>query len=359
MTTSSSSRCACHSHCIFSHASVTRLTSRTPYFLCFIYSKGRFPFSLHYVAKPVHLVNSISHSQNIATMADFSSSSSPYESEVDQILAEAMDHCVLEQISAINCSSFSHSLLPSHLETRFQKLKTFPPSSSSKLQLAPKTDGDDKVENLKLPSGQSKVSNFEGNSDVGEGKMGKSPNGQLKFPNFEGGSGGRKGKMGNSKGGYVSSPSDSSSGYMDSPNLKSGKHDVKGKMGNSKPKSLSFCSDSEEETAAKSGGGCLCFSPKRVSNKKKKGGSGGGDELGFGWGKDEELLSDLRSFSSKEQKRRMKEAMREEEKINKEAEKIVKWAKQVSARMDFDISDDGEDDIVDDHSGHRRHSGRR
>uniref|UniRef100_A0A3Q7IA21 Uncharacterized protein n=2 Tax=Solanum subgen. Lycopersicon TaxID=49274 RepID=A0A3Q7IA21_SOLLC len=58
------------------------------------------------------------------------------------------------------------------------------------------------------------------------------------------------------------------------------------------------------------------------------------------WGKDDELLSDLSIFSSKNQEKLMKKAMVEQEKINREAEKIVKWAKQASARMDVSSIED-------------------
>ncbi|GFZ15547.1 hypothetical protein Acr_24g0017370 [Actinidia rufa] len=71
-------------------------------------------------------------------MADFSflSDSSDHESAVEELLSQAMDHSVLEQVAAINCSAFTFdSVLPTHLETRFHKLKSFPatnpkPSSS-------------------------------------------------------------------------------------------------------------------------------------------------------------------------------------------------------------------------------------
>lgn len=53
----------------------------------------------------------------------------PYDSDsaVEQILCEAMDLHVLEQISSINLSGVSSdALLPTDLETRFRKLKSFP-----------------------------------------------------------------------------------------------------------------------------------------------------------------------------------------------------------------------------------------
>ena len=46
---------------------------------------------------------------------------------IQDILSQAMDHSVLGQVAAINCSAFdSDSVLPTHLETRFHKLKSFP-----------------------------------------------------------------------------------------------------------------------------------------------------------------------------------------------------------------------------------------
>lgn len=52
------------------------------------------------------------------------------------------------------------------------------------------------------------------------------------------------------------------------------------------------------------------------------------------WGKNDEILSDTSTFSVKEQERRLKKALEEEERASKEAERIVKWVKQESARID-------------------------
>nr|XP_016501274.1 PREDICTED: uncharacterized protein LOC107819655 [Nicotiana tabacum] len=65
-------------------------------------------------------------------MADFSflSDNSDNEKAVDELLSQEMDQSVLEQVVAINCSGFTDSLLPTQLETRFRKLKSFPITSS-------------------------------------------------------------------------------------------------------------------------------------------------------------------------------------------------------------------------------------
>lgn len=46
-----------------------------------------------------------------------------------------------------------------------------------------------------------------------------------------------------------------------------------------------------------------------------------------------EILSGVGSESMKESRRKLKNAWREHEKASREAEKMVKWVKQVSARI--------------------------
>ncbi|XVF52191.1 hypothetical protein PTKIN_Ptkin04bG0244900 [Pterospermum kingtungense] len=61
-------------------------------------------------------------------MADFSFLSDTDESAVEEVISQAQDLCVLEQLSAINCSAFTHSdsVLPSDLDSRFRRLKSLP-----------------------------------------------------------------------------------------------------------------------------------------------------------------------------------------------------------------------------------------
>ena len=49
----------------------------------------------------------------------------------------------------------------------------------------------------------------------------------------------------------------------------------------------------------------------------------------------DEFLSDLATFSVKEQQKMINKAIKEQDKVCREAEKIVNWAKQGSARMIF------------------------
>jgi nucleoid DNA-binding protein len=46
------------------------------------------------------------------------------------------------------------------------------------------------------------------------------------------------------------------------------------------------------------------------------------------------LLSDMTTFSVKQQERRLKKALEEEKKVSIEAERIVQWVKQESSRID-------------------------
>jgi hypothetical protein len=59
-------------------------------------------------------------------MADFWYLSDTNKSAVEELISQAQDLCVLEQVSAINCSSFTDSsVLPANLHSSFHKLKSF------------------------------------------------------------------------------------------------------------------------------------------------------------------------------------------------------------------------------------------
>ncbi|THG16687.1 hypothetical protein TEA_011403 [Camellia sinensis var. sinensis] len=243
-------------------------------------------------------------------MADFSElSDSSDESAVEELLSQAMDHSVLEQIAAINCSGFtSDSVLPSHLETRFRRLN-FP------------------LLNLSIPNS---IAQLKANPSYTHCLM------KTQMSNKQG----LKPKLSSGSGSSVSKSSNSSAGNG---NFSTLKESPDGKIG-SKPKSRSgsflFPSDSPiffDSPSPPKKTGCFWCSPKRVSRKNSK-------EIGVDvdWGRNSEgFLSDLNIFSAKEQQKILKKAMKEEEKINREAEKIVKWAKQGSARMNIsDIEDE-------------------
>ncbi|XP_015083082.1 uncharacterized protein LOC107026578 [Solanum pennellii] len=248
-------------------------------------------------------------------MADFSFlSDSDNEKAVEELLSQAMDQSVLEQVAAINCSGFTDSVLPTQLETRFRKLKSLPaaPATSKPSAVArnsrsfgssefPKTkkidDENEKIEGSPVEEKGSKVKL----EDEFVEKQRKSTS--IENDVFSKITNGKRGKRSSSPG-PISSPSDSTKD----------------------------CSSPPVKT------GCFWCSPKKGFSKKGKENKGVSMELK--WGKDDELLSDLSIFSSKNQEKLMKKAMVEQEKINREAEKIVKWAKQASARMDVSSIED-------------------
>ncbi|KAK2996276.1 hypothetical protein RJ639_025236 [Escallonia herrerae] len=268
-------------------------------------------------------------------MGDFTLlSDSDDDRAVEELLAQAKDHSVLEQVAAINFSGCtSDSALPTHLETRFRKLKSFPsaeptqksshssrfPSSKS---FKPQLNGESKDSAGSKPEPESDAifgtSVFPTSTENPVRKMGLKP------------------EIGS---GFCSSPSKLSDSSTDDAIFKPSKRNPDGKTGSkSKSRSDPFRSRSDSSSRSSDSGspprksGCLFCSPKRVSRKKSK--DRRVDRIGFDWRKDDGFLSDLGTFSTKEQEKMLKKAMIEEEKISCEAEKIVKWARQESMRID-------------------------
>lgn len=265
-------------------------------------------------------------------MEDFFSDTD--ESAVDELIAQAEDLVALDHLSSLNLSSH----LPSHLESRFQNLKSFPPrfpiSSPSRLI-------DQKAEEREGFSSKLELGKEDGKREVGLG-----PKSELE-------------KMGKHKGrGGGSSSSNSSGSFTEDtifmpqkanpvsengdPRVKSKRGALPGRSGRSgfnRGLGLGLGSDSSSSPPRK--GGCFWCSPKKKSHRKNKDLDSELD-MGMGRGNHEELLSDLGSFSMKERRRVLKEAIKEQERLSKEAEKIVMFAKQAAARMQVygDNSDD-------------------
>lgn len=287
-------------------------------------------------------------------MADFSflSSDSDTEKAVDEILSKAMDQSILEQVSAINCSRFSDSSLPIHLETRFQKLKSFPISTASSL----KPNKSSSVHDHPASSSVFKNSKNEENSVEGKGSMGNSNSGfcsiplkSLSFSNkdeifrdSEKNPDRKKGLKAKSESEFLSSASNSFDFSAENEFLSSSKKIPPGKdrKGLKSPSgSASFRSDSSPETLSPpQRSGCFWCSPKKTPRKKNK--EYMVSDFDLDWGKNDEVLSDLNTFSGKYQQKLLKKAMKEEEKLSREAEKIVKWAKHASARMEVSSIED-------------------
>ncbi|XP_016441800.1 uncharacterized protein LOC107767343 [Nicotiana tabacum] len=286
-------------------------------------------------------------------MADFSflSDDSDNEKAVNELLSQAMDQSVLEQVAAINCSGFNDSLLPTQLETRFRKLKSLPTTSSKPYTLTkssrsfcssefPKTkksyddDDNEKIEGTPVQEKGSEV-------NLGHGFVQENVKNDVytKTPVEE------KGFEVNLEHEFVKKQtkskvhSNKDDAFTKSADGKKGKksESLSGSMSSDSWEFSKDCLSPPMKT------GCFWCSPmKKGSNKKGK------ENRGMKWGKnddDDEFLSDLSAFSLKNQEKLMKKAMMEQEKINREAEKIVKWAKQASARLDISsIEDELSDD---------------
>ncbi|OIW10736.1 hypothetical protein TanjilG_27682 [Lupinus angustifolius] len=95
----------------------------------------------------------------------------------------------------------------------------------------------------------------------------------------------------------------------------------------------------EEENQAGSAC-CFCFSIKKsVVTRNGKSSVVLSAENHVEWGKNDEILSDMSTFSAKEQEKRLKKALEEEKRASIEAERVVQWVKQESARIDTSTID--------------------
>ncbi|CAI9094264.1 OLC1v1029970C1 [Oldenlandia corymbosa var. corymbosa] len=287
-------------------------------------------------------------------------SDSDEDKAVNELLSQAMDQCVLEQVVAINCSGFNDSGLPSHLETRFQKLKSLPSSGNPKPKPPVRSQSQsassssefkrsiedksipnsqfclpkDAAENgLPLDSKKNSVVDEEGSKGVSKSGVDGS-----KDPKLE------KCLKGNPLESRFSGEEEPSSDSFDFLGEKDDifssfstkkVQDGKKRRGFKSPSDSSAFpsenSSSESLSPPPRRSGCLWCSPKRSPRRKNDG-----------------ILSDLngsRSFR-KAQEKLLKMAAKEEEKISREAEKIVKWAKQASSRM-MEVSGIEEDGLSD------------
>ncbi|QCD90930.1 hypothetical protein DEO72_LG4g1891 [Vigna unguiculata] len=219
------------------------------------------------------------------------------ESAIEEIISQAQDACVLDQLSAINCAGITNSVLPSHLETRFRNLKSFPPT---KARTFPTPTSRNEPSFNFSSSKQNPDSGYTSSHDK-KGVEEKAKDESVSSPPFT-----------------PSSSEESSMSSIFKPAQKNG----------SKQHSPLRSSGSPSPSPPRRRG-CLWCSPKKKEQKKK------GKE---NWG--DEILSSLGSFSMKEQQKILKKAMKEEEKVSREAEKIVQWAKQASSRMKASDIDD-------------------
>lgn len=263
-------------------------------------------------------------------MADFGYLSDTDDSAVEELISQTKDLSVLEQVSAINCSGFTDSVLPSELEQRLRKLKSFPSTSGK-----PKFSAEEPLQRSK-----SELNNSRGECEQDQSrdvKVGLEKKSVLD---------------------YDSSPLNSldfsteNEVFSESKQNPYGKTELKEKskrgfvpVHDSAPFSSKSFSSPLSSTNSSRGSpspprksGCFWCSPKKIVKPTSK-------EDRSVISKNDELLSDLGIFSLKEQKKILKKAMKEQEKVSREAERIVDWAKQVSMRMS--AHDDIEDELSD------------
>ncbi|KAJ3690889.1 hypothetical protein LUZ61_020053 [Rhynchospora tenuis] len=267
------------------------------------------------------------------------------KSAVDAIIAEAMDACALDQIAKLNTAhlSSSDSSLPSDLESRFRKLKSFPTRSATaaaspavtatrslnfgkenNAPLAPApsvpivgsgfTGGDGETESTSpvVTCGE-KTKRVETQSEVKVGSGVQSGDGvEFKKPSL----------------------ADSGFGSGFSPSKR------RGPQPDPSPLDRLGC--------------CFFLSPKKATSttKSKQKDGNGGSVYGMDLGAVElDELSNNKTFLAdiKEQQKKLKKAMKEQEKVSREAAKLVRYARHASARMrantDELFSDDDEDEL--------------
>ncbi|XVE57240.1 hypothetical protein DITRI_Ditri04bG0075600 [Diplodiscus trichospermus] len=216
-------------------------------------------------------------------MEDFGFLSDADESAVDEVISQAQDLCVLEQLSAINCSAFTHSVLPSDLDSRFRRLKSFPVPVNQKTNQIPDKDY---ISYYKPSDSPHRTDPFTPK---------RSP----------------------------SSPVSTSDSFPQNSLFSPSKTQIR-----STSNSRSFASPLPLDSSPPKKAGCFWCSPKRLSKKQKK----ENRVLDPAFDSDE-FLSDLATFPVKRQQKMLNKAIKEQDKVCQEAEKIVNWAKQASARM--------------------------
>ncbi|KAG7593573.1 hypothetical protein ISN45_Aa01g023660 [Arabidopsis thaliana x Arabidopsis arenosa] len=306
-------------------------------------------------------------------MADFGYFSDTDDSAVEELISQAKELSALEQVAAINCSGFTDSTLPDDLESRFRRLKSLPAaprhepvSSSSSMNRKnhlthsksvatnhPKEDvkfsgnrrnpgkksgstslSDEDSRNkrdleVKSSSQAELVSNgsgdFSDSGNISESKIFSPVKQQTKK------------KLPKEKRRIVSSSSSSSIDLATTPPSTDSEPEKK-----SKSKSKSKSSWFDKLSPSKIIGSIWRSSPKKsTTNKKNLKSIKSFNTAAYTSGRErkvdfDEFLSDLNAFPVEDQRKMLKKALKEQQKMRKEAAEIIKMAKQASARFDFD-----------------------
>ncbi|KAJ4783669.1 vitellogenin-2 protein [Rhynchospora pubera] len=268
------------------------------------------------------------------------------KSAVDAIIAEAMDACALDQIAKLNTahlSSSSDSSLPSDLESRFRKLKSFPArttATASPAVTATRSLNFGKENNAPtLPPASVPI--------VGSGLTGSDGETESSSPVVTCGE--------KPKGIETQSEVKVQSGVETGEDVKSKKASFAGSDFGSGFSPSKRSGPQPDPSPLDRLGCCFFLSPKKATSttpksKQKNGNGGSVYDMDLGVVELDEL-SDNKKFLAdiKGQQKKLKKALKEQEKVSREAAKLVRYARHASARMrantDELFSDEDEDEL--------------
>ncbi|KAJ0230988.1 hypothetical protein HA466_0303080 [Hirschfeldia incana] len=292
-------------------------------------------------------------------MGDYGYLSDTDDSAVEELISQAKELSALEQIAAINCSGFTDSsTLPDDLESRFRRLKSLP---SARPDPVPSKVSNKDLAHSKSVVGHSKDADLSGNRRNPGKKSGFDEDSSI----FSGNKRDPGVKPVTERSSRAGLDSDGSGDFSDSGNIGSSKIFSPAKRTQKLPKekrrvgssssSVDLAtppsSDSEPEKKSKSKSssswvnklspakiiGYIWSSPNKSSSAKKKNlksiKSFGGRERDVDF---DEFLSDLNAYSVEDQRKMLKKALKEQQKMRKEAAEIIKMTRKASARFDFD-----------------------
>ncbi|XP_010478896.1 PREDICTED: vitellogenin-2 [Camelina sativa] len=301
--------------------------------------------------------------------ADFGYFSDTDDSAVEELVSQAKELSALEQIAAINCSGFTDSTLPDDLESRFRRLKSLPapprtePVSSSsskntKKHLTPsKSVASHPKEDVNFSGNrrnQGKNPGFVSLSDEDSSKITR------KKRDLDLKSSSRAELVSNGSGDFSDSGNISETKlFSPAKQTKKEKRRVVSSSSSSDDLATPPSTDSEPEKKSKSKskssswfdklspskiiGSIWRSSPKKspTNNKILKSCKSFNTAAAYSSGRErnldfDEFLSDLNAFPVEDQRKMLKKALKEQQKMRKEAAAIIKMAKQASAKFDFD-----------------------
>ncbi|CAA0260036.1 hypothetical protein AtEden1_Chr1g0034621 [Arabidopsis thaliana] len=300
-------------------------------------------------------------------MADFGYFSDTDDSAVEELISQAKELSDLEQVAAINCSGFTDSTLPDDLESRFRRLKSLPaaprhePVSSSSSMNRQKPLSHSKSVNVNFSGNRRNPGKKTGSvslSDEDSSNLSRKKrdldlksSSQAELVSNGSGDFSDSGNISESKilspvkqqtkkklpkeKRRIVSPSSSSSIDLATPPSTDSEPEKK-----SKPKSKSSWFD--KLSPSKLIGSIWRSSPKKsTTNKKNLKSCKSFGAATYSSGRErnvdfDEFLSDLNAFPVEDQRKMLKKALKEQQKMRKEAAEIIKMAKHASARFDFD-----------------------